>query len=114
MPRIALAGFQHETNTFAPTLTTYHDFERAGAWPALTTGPDVLEVFSGLNIPIGGFIDAAGDWELVPVLWANAEPGGYVEQSAFDRIAEMICNGIMAAGDIDGIYLDLHGAMVRF
>jgi len=112
MTRIAIAGFLHETNTFASALTTYEDFERAGSWPGLTRGGDVLEVFCGLNIPIGGFIDAASDWDLVPVLWANAEPGGYVEQAAFDAIAAMICEGVAAAGKIDGIYLDLHGAMV--
>jgi len=112
MTRIAIAGFQHETNTFASAPTTYEDFERAGSWPGLIRGRDVLDVFCGLNIPIGGFIDAASDWDLVPLLWANAEPGGYVEQAAFDEIAAMICEGVVEAGKIDGIYLDLHGAMV--
>jgi microcystin degradation protein MlrC len=111
-PRIAIAGFQHETNTFAPLPTLFEDFARGGAWPKLTTGPEVIEVFTGLNIPLGGFIGAAEGFELVPVLWAGAEPGGYVEQSGFDSIAAMICDGIAAAGAIDGVYLDLHGAMV--
>jgi microcystin degradation protein MlrC len=111
-PRIAIAGFQHETNTFAPLPTLFEDFARGGAWPALTTGAEVIEVFAGLNIPLGGFIGAADGFDLVPVLWAGAEPGGYVEQSGFDRIAAMICDGIAAAGAIDGVYLDLHGAMV--
>ena len=30
MARIAVAGFQHETNTFAPQRATWADFERAG------------------------------------------------------------------------------------
>jgi microcystin degradation protein MlrC len=111
-PRIAIAGFQHETNTFAPLPTRFEDFDRGGAWPALTTGGDVIETFTGLNIPLGGFIGAAEDFDLVPVLWAGAEPGGYVDQAGFDRIATMICDGIAAAGMIDGVYLDLHGAMV--
>ncbi|MHA1529786.1 MAG: M81 family metallopeptidase [Alphaproteobacteria bacterium] len=111
-PRIAIAGFQHETNTFAPMPTRLEDFARGGAWPELTTGRDVIEVFTGLNIPLGGFIEAAGGFELVPVLWAGAEPGGYVEQACFDSIARMICDGIAAAGAIEGVYLDLHGAMV--
>ncbi len=111
-PRIAIAGFQHETNTFAPIPTAYADFENPGAWPALTIGADVIGVFADLNIPIGGFITAAQDWQLIPILWTNAEPGGYVAQAAFDRIAAMICDGITAAGAINGLYLDLHGAMV--
>ncbi|WP_282604480.1 M81 family metallopeptidase [Pelagibius sp. Alg239-R121] len=112
-PRIAVAGFQHETNTFSPVPTRYEDFEASGAWPALTKETDIFAVFHGLNIPLGGFIDAARDeWDLVPILWSNAEPGGYVAQDAFDRIAAMICDGIAEAGALDGIYLDLHGAMV--
>ncbi len=112
-PRIAIAGFQHETNTFSPAPTRYENFESSGAWPALTRGTDLFEVFRGLNIPLGGFIDAAkDDCELVPILWSNAEPGGYVAQDAFDRIAAMIASGLEQAGDLDGLYLDLHGAMV--
>ncbi len=111
-PRIAIAGFQHETNTFAPMPTRYGDFAAGGAWPGLTRADDVIRVFAGLNIPIGGFISAGSSFDLVPVLWAGAEPGGTVEQAAFDRIAAMICDGIAAAGSLDGVYLDLHGAMV--
>ncbi len=110
--RVVIAGFQHETNTFAPLTTGFAEFERAGAWPALTRGADVIETFTGKKIPIGGFIDAAEDFELVPIVWASAEPGGYVAQSAFDQITDMICKAVSTSGDFDGIYLDLHGAMV--
>ncbi len=111
-PRIAIAGFQHETNTFAPIPTRYSDFERGGAWPGITRGDAVPETFSGLNIPIGGFISAADDFDLVPVLWAGAEPGGYVERDAFDRISGEIVDAVVASQPLDGLYLDLHGAMV--
>ncbi len=112
-PRIAIAGFQHETNTFAPLVTTYADFVKADAWPGLTRGAEIFETFAGLNIPIGGFVDAAaGDWELVPLVWASAEPAGRVADEAFERIAAMICDGLAAAAPLDGVYLDLHGAMV--
>ncbi len=110
-PRIAIAGFQHETNTFAPMPTRLVDFETPGAWPGLTKGQDVIDVFSDLNIPIGGFISAGEEFELVPILWANSEPSGYVQQSAYDAITTMICDALTAAGPLDGIYFDLHGAM---
>ena len=42
-PRIAIAGFQHETNTFAPIPTRYADFEQGGAWPGITEGAAVPE-----------------------------------------------------------------------
>lgn len=115
MKRIAVAGFQHETNTFAPTLTGYSDFEEADAWPGLLRGDDVIRGLSGVNISITGFADAAaaaGGYEIVPVLWCTAEPSSYVTTDAFERIAGMILDGIGDAGELDGIYLDLHGAMV--
>ena len=30
--RIAIGGFQHETNTFAPSKATYENFVRDGGW----------------------------------------------------------------------------------
>ena len=110
-PRIAIAGFQHETNTFSPLPTPYEEFEHGGAWPALQTGEDVISELSGLNVPIGGFIDEADDFELVPIAWAAAEPSSYVTDDAFDRISALIVDGIASCGAINGLYLDLHGAM---
>lgn len=115
MKRIVVAGFQHETNTFAPTRAGLREFEIADAWPPLLTGEDVIPGMAGTNIPIAGFIDAAqaaGGYDLRPVLWCSAEPSSYVTTDAFERIAGMIVDGVRNAGDIDGIYLDLHGAMV--
>ncbi len=37
---------------------------------------------------------------------------GYVTDHAFERIAARLCSSIAAAGRLDGVYLDLHGAMV--
>ncbi|MER9256357.1 M81 family metallopeptidase [Mesorhizobium sp. M0598] len=112
-PRVAIAGFQHETNTFAPFGAPFDDFVRGGGWPPLTTGAAILDLFPPIEIPIGGFIGAAKDrYELVPLLWAAAEPTSFVSDDAFERIAGMICDGIARAGVLDAIYLDLHGAMV--
>ena len=110
MTRIAVAGFQHETNTFAPQPTTWELFERRGAWPELTRGAALVERFRGLNIPLSGFM-AECRHETVPILWAGAEPGGYVDQDAFDRIVGEIVEGVRSARP-DALYLDLHGAMV--
>jgi microcystin degradation protein MlrC len=111
-PRIAVAGFQHETNTFAPILTPFETFKDGGAWPAMQHGQEVLATLSGLNLPMGGFLDEGDDFDLIPIVWTFAEPGGYVTDDAFDRISAMIVDGILNTGQIDGVYLDLHGAMV--
>lgn len=112
-PRVAIAGFQHETNTFAPFGASYDDFVRADGWPAMTAGAEILKVFTGLAIPIGGFIRAAqATYDFVPVVWAAAEPCSFVSNDAFERVATLICEGIADAGKLDAVYLDLHGAMV--
>lgn len=115
MKRIAIAGFHHETNTFAATLASYSEFEKSDAWPGLIHGDEVLRQLSDANISITGFADAAnaaGGYEIIPVLWCAAEPSSYVTTDAFERIANQILEGLESAGELDGIYLDLHGAMV--
>jgi microcystin degradation protein MlrC len=111
-PRVAVAGFQHETNTFAPFSTGWAQFQQPGAWPPFATGDKAVEQVHGLNVPLGGFVDEDAGFELVPLLYAAAEPGGYVTSEAFDRITGELCERLAAAEDIDAVYLDLHGAMV--
>ena len=54
MTRIAVGGFLHETNTFAPTRATYDDFVHGGGWPAMAVGTDVLRVMRGINVGLVG------------------------------------------------------------
>ena len=114
MPRIAVGGFLHETNTFAPTKAAYADFVHGGGWPAMTTGADLFKVMRNINVGLAGFVgDAeAQGWELVPTLFAAASPCAHVTRDAYERIAKAIVDGIANAGPLDAVYLDLHGAMV--
>src|SRR5215813_2358984 len=109
MTRIAVGGFLHETNTFAPTKATYDAFARA-----MALGGDVLKTIRHVNIGLAGFIDEAESrgWEVVPTLHCYATPSAHVTRDAYERIAKAIVDGIVAARPIDGVYLDLHGAMV--
>lgn len=112
--RIAIGGFQHETNTFAPSKATWADFVQGGGWPAMVTGAGILEAVSGANIPITGFITEAKTRNhiLIPTTWCAASPSAYVTEEAYERIAGMIVAGIRQALPVDAVYLDLHGAMV--
>lgn len=115
MKRILIAGFQHETNTFGATQATMADFEMADSWPGLLRGDDVIVGTKGCALPLAGFVQAARqitEFELVPILWAAAEPSAHVTDHAYETIAGAILRGVTDAGRIDGIYLDLHGAMV--
>jgi len=114
--KIAIGGLQHETNTFASLPTTLNDFVQGAAWPGLTEGAAVLETFKNSNIPITGFIDAARQnaphWDLYPLLWASAEPSGYVQQDAFDHLSDLFLKHLDSTEEPDAIFLELHGAMV--
>jgi microcystin degradation protein MlrC len=114
MARIAVGGFQHETNTFAPVRASYQDFEQADGWPGLTRGDAIFETFRGINLPLPGFIDQAKalGHDLIPLLWCSASPSAHVEKDAFERIAGDLIDLIGKQPKLDGLYLDLHGAMV--
>ncbi|HVF16004.1 MAG TPA: M81 family metallopeptidase, partial [Steroidobacteraceae bacterium] len=112
--RIAVAGFQHETNTFAPQPATLADFEAPDAWPGLVRGADMIDAVRGINLPAAGFIDAAlsSGHDLVPLTWCSATPSGRVTQHAFEHICDLILDGLRESRGVEAIYLDLHGAMV--
>ena len=60
MTRIAVGGFLHETNTFAPTKATYADFVHGGGWPAMALGADVLKIMRNINVGLAGFRRGGG------------------------------------------------------
>ena len=114
MTRIAVGGFLHETNTFAPTKAVYADFVHGGGWPAMTQGADVLKTMRHINVGLAGFVGQAEaqGWELVPTIFSAASPSAHVTEDAYERIAKVMVDGIKAAGPLDAVFLDLHGAMV--
>jgi microcystin degradation protein MlrC len=114
MTRIAVGGFLHETNTFAPTKATYDDFVHGGGWPAMAVGEDVLKTMRHINVGLAGFVEVAeaNGWELVPTISCGASPSAHVTEDAYERIVKVMVDGIKAAGPLDAVYLDLHGAMV--
>lgn len=114
MARIAIGGFQHETNTFSPVPATFADFEAPDAWPGLTRGPAMLEAVEGINLPAAGFVQEARALrhQLLPLAWCSAQPSGRVTRDAFERISHMLLDDLRAGGNVDAVYLDLHGAMV--
>lgn len=111
--KVLVAGYQHETNTFAPTRADWAAFNRGDSFPAFIHGQAMLDKLAGINIPMGGFIDAARThgWQLVPSSWCGAIPSSYVTEDAFERISASILADVHKGG-FDAVYLDLHGAAV--
>ncbi len=114
MARIAVGGFQHETNTFAPSPATYDAFVQADGWPGLSQGPALPGAVAGANLPVSGFIAAAEalGHQIVPLVWCTAPPSAHVTIDAFERVTSLLLMELLAAGRVDAVYLDLHGAMV--
>ena len=115
--RILVAGFQHETNTFAPSLADWAAFESGAGYPETTRGAAMLQRMAPTSLPMGGFIRDATErsWTLLPSVWAGATPSAHVTRDAFERIAGQLLEdtrSALAEGGFDGVYLDLHGAAV--
>lgn len=114
MARIAVGGLHHETNSFAPQPATFERFVEADGWPPLSRGQALLTNTAGANLAVAGFVEAAraAGHDLVPLVWANACPSGPVTEDAFERLAAIMLDDLAAAGPVDALFLDLHGAMV--
>ena len=74
--RIALAGFVHESNSFAPSPADMAAFDQGGGYLPLCRGAQIIDRARDVNLPIAGVI-AHGEkqgWQMVPVVWAGAVP----------------------------------------
>lgn len=91
--RIAIGGIRHETNTFSPISTGNDDF-RVSRGAGLTRA---AERHVGVT--------------LLPAFVASSIPGGLVRKATYTRLKNELLGELAALGPIDGIYLDLHGAM---
>ncbi|WP_423909955.1 M81 family metallopeptidase [Candidatus Spongiihabitans sp.] len=119
MARIAIGGWQHETNTFATVKADFAAFESADEWPGMNQGQAMIDAVKQVHLPIAGAISAlnqprpdGGKHEIVPLMWCSAMPCAYVTEDAFERICENMLGLLRRALPVDGIYFDLHGAMV--
>jgi microcystin degradation protein MlrC len=113
MARIAIGGFQHETNCFVEPKTDFAYFAAHRDRPPLVYGADVVKWLSGTSFAIAGFMsDMAPHHELVPLLWTSGGAGGLVTRDAFERIAGSLVGHLSQSMPVDAVYLDLHGAMV--
>lgn len=114
--RVLVAGFQHETNTFAPSLADWAAFNRGDGFPPYQRGAAMLAQLQDINIPLAGFVRVAREagWDVLPSVWAGASPSSYVTADAFERISADLLHDLQTAlaHGLDAVYLDLHGAAV--
>ncbi|WP_158096024.1 M81 family metallopeptidase [Cloacibacillus sp. An23] len=108
---VAIVEFKHETHTFCSYKTTIEDFRSR----YLLYGDEILNVLGGTKTEMAGFIDACQEagFDILPVIAANATPGGIVSQKAFDEISDYIFTTLQNnIGRFDAVLFSMHGAMV--
>ncbi len=76
MSRIAIAGWQHETNTFATVNADFSAFVDADEWPTMNQGQAMIDAVRSVHLPIAGVIRALHErqHDIVPLLWCSAMP----------------------------------------
>jgi microcystin degradation protein MlrC len=105
--RVGIGGIWHETNTFAARRTGLDDF----AAFELLDGDAVFERHAGTGTVIGGMLDVAG-FEPMALATAGAWPGGRVTASTLTQLLTRLAVALRSVGPLDGVLLELHGAMV--
>jgi microcystin degradation protein MlrC len=113
MAQIAIGGFGHETNSFITHRADFAYFAEHRDRPPLVRGAELFNWLSEGSMPISGFIARMrGRHDLIPLVWAHGSAGGTVTDNAFERIVGELIGRLSEASSVDGVYLDLHGAMV--
>jgi len=107
--RIVTGTISHETNVLSNIRTDLEEFRRR-----LLYGEEVFDFFRGTKTPVGGLMDGCErhGFELVPTVFASATPSGRITAEAFETLLGGILDGVRDAGEIDGVALHLHGAVV--
>src|SRR5438552_1121078 len=108
--RLLIAMMKHETNTFSPVPTP---LARFGHGPGPLYGEAAIQAYRGTGSGLGAYLDLAKreKADIVLPIAASAPPSRPVEDAAYEHIADIICDAV-AKGGYDGMFLDLHGAMV--
>ena len=108
--RLFYAALALEANTFLPLPTSYQAFVEKlyyppGQYPAKQSHQT-------------GAMDAVrararrGEFELIEGSCYAAQPGGAAARAAYERMRDEILGQLKAALPVDGVVLNLHGAMV--
>ena len=92
--RVAIGGMAIESSTFSPHRSDAADF-------TVVRGEALRSRYD--------FLPAHVEW--IPLIHARALPGGSVESDFYASVKLELLEGLRAALPLDGVFLDIHGAM---
>jgi microcystin degradation protein MlrC len=106
MTRILVGQLWQESHEFNPVPTRAADF-------AVEDGAEMLSANAQAGSTLGGILRCLREMgvEAVPTLAARARPGGSVERAVYEDFRDRIVAAALAAGPLDGVVFELHGAM---
>ncbi len=114
MPRLAVARFSHEGNSFSPVPTGLSAFRRE--W---YRGQEAEAVYRGTTTEGGGavaFLDSHPEWHGSFLRMTGATPAGPVTRDAFETVVGEIVadlrDGAPGGETWDAVFVSLHGAML--
>lgn len=111
MTRLFIGAIATESNTFSPVPTTLADFEKGGLFHGTATQSPPLHFTAPLHL--WRERAEADGVEVVEGLTATAQPGGITLTPVWHRLRDRLIADVRAAGPLDIILLNLHGAMIE-
>ncbi len=108
--RVYVGSLATETNTFSPLRTDLRDFKDS-FYASPGEHPETPTLCSAV-FPVARSRAAQLGWTLVEGTATWAEPGGFVNQRAWEFLRDQLLAEISAAMPLDAVLLGLHGAMV--
>lgn len=112
-PLIGVAGIQHESNSFNVQKAVLKDFN---FFPGESTEARSKRFFANSNSKTtsAGYIEGSNRFglELYPAIITSAQRKGPVTTEAFEAMMQEIMSVFKSAPKLQGILLDLHGAMI--
>jgi microcystin degradation protein MlrC len=109
--RLAIVGFSHEANTFAPGQATLQAWEEAG----IHTGVQIRDTYATSESTLAGFFAYEAEdpnVEVVPLVFSWITPTGASTTEAFEHLTGRMIDALKASGPFDGVLLPQHGAAV--
>lgn len=108
--KLAAAAIWHETLSFAHTRTELADFQAF----QFTEGQATADRNRSVANEMGGFLAGSANLgiQIEPLLFAGALPSPTVSAAGYRHIRELLLTRLRDCGQVDGLLLALHGAMV--
>ena len=118
MKKVAICGFNLESNRFAPSCKR-KDFEEHMYFRGEEISRQARIDRPSIHLGVCGFYKVMDDafggssgWEACPAVLIGSTPAGPVEKSFFDEFLSELHRDLKAIGPVDGVYICQHGGAI--